>query len=280
MARNELFEEVKQELSQVNFLDDDYARIFFDDNIKDTQLVLRIIMDKQDLVVISVNVQKKFYGPDEAHGVTFDIYAVDSENRQYDIELQNDSEGAIPQRADYNCAMMTVNTLKKRERYSELARRERVVIFITKHDVFRGNFPLYTVKRVIQETGKDFNDGTYIFYVNTAHKDYTTALGKLIHDFNCKGSEDLCYHELTETARCIKRDEGGKFVKSIDKIRAEERAEATAEATAATENRTYKNVALDLIRLGKNALDDIAQVCHLTLEQVQEHAATVKVNNS
>ena len=56
-------------------------------------------------------------------------------------------------------------------------------------------------------------------------------------------------------------------MKSIDKIR--------AEATAATENRMRKNFALDLIRLGKNALDDIAQVCHMTLEQVQELAATV-----
>ena len=39
---------------------------------------------------------------------------------------------------------------------------------------------------------------------------------------------------------------------------------------------TYENVALSLIRLGKNALEDIAKCCHLTLERVKELAATVQ----
>ena len=40
---------------------------------------------------------------------------------------------------------------------------------------------------------------------------------------------------------------------------------------------TYENVAVDLLRLGQNALEDIAKVCHMTLQQVQELAATAGI---
>ena len=39
-------------------MDDAYMKLFFDDDIECTQLVLRIIMEKKDLIVKSVKTQK------------------------------------------------------------------------------------------------------------------------------------------------------------------------------------------------------------------------------
>ncbi|MBR1657607.1 MAG: PD-(D/E)XK nuclease family transposase [Synergistaceae bacterium] len=192
--------DVIKEIEEATLMDDYFMRAFFEDNISGTQIVLRIIMDKPDLIVMSVSVQEDFRGFDDSHGVRFDVYAVDSENRQYDIEFQNKPEGASPQRADFNSAMLTVRTLKKSENYSVLSERERVVIFITKTDVLKGGLPIYRVERVIRETGNPFNDGTRIIYVNTSHKDTGTALGKLVHDFRCGNLRKLYYTELAEQA--------------------------------------------------------------------------------
>lgn len=255
-----------QELQEATLMDDDFMREFFRENIPGVQKVLQIIMNKPDLIVKSVSVQHNLPGFGEFHGVRFDVYAIDSEGRQYDIEFQNDSDGADPHRADFNSAMMTVSTLKKGEDYSILAERERVVIFITKTDVLKGGLPLYTVKRVISETGKPFNDGVLILYVNTSLKDTATALGKLIHDFRCRNTKEWYYADMAEHAEEVRKE--NVYMKSwqarAEEVRADERAV------------TYENVALSLIRLGKNALEDIAKCCHLTLERVQELAATVK----
>ena len=58
-----------------------------------------------------------------------------------------------------------------------------------------------------------------------------------------------------------------KKMTQIEAMKAYERAHERAS--------TYEDVARDLIRLGQNALEDIANVCHLTLEQVKNLAAAI-----
>lgn len=257
-------EQVK-DFQEATLMDDDFMREFFRDNIPATQTVLRIIMDKPGLIVKSVSVQHNLPGLDEFHGVRFDVYAVDYDGTQYDIEFQNDADGADPHRADFNCAMMTVRTLEKGENFSVLEKRERVVIFITKTDVLKGKEPIYRIKRVIRELNEDFNDGVLILYVNTSHKDTSTELGQLIHDFRCKDHKEWYHTDMTKRAGRLKGDEGS--MESWKKRAEEVRADATETA--------YEEVALTLIKRGKDALEEIAEICHLTLQQVQNLAATV-----
>ena len=276
----DLYSKAQMELKNPDLLDDGYARIFFRDNIRDTQTVLRTIMGKPELIVKSVTIQQKFSADDDLRGAIFDVYAVDSDGTQYDIEVQKESGGATPYRASFNSAIMTVNSLMKTEQHSELAKRQNVVIFITLHDVLKGKLPLYTIKRTCLETGREFHDGTSIIYVNTAHKDYTTAIGKLIHDFRCKKPEEMYSQEFAETAGRIYVSKGGKIMKSLDAIRdyclACGREEGIAEGEAKGEAKAANSIALALIRLGQNALEDIAKVCNLSLQQVQELAATIQ----
>lgn len=257
-----------ERIQRATLMDDPYMQVFFEDNIPCVQLVLRIIMDKDDLVVKSVDVQRVMRTGDTSRYVRLDVYAVDSENKHYDIEVQNDSIGASPQRARYNSAMIDANILKKGEPYSLLKERESIIIFITDKDVLGDNEPVYRIERVITKTGKRFNDGTHIVYVNSSVQDLNTSLGKLMHDFKCAKAEEMFYHEVADRTLIVKgKMKGGSKNMGVWQ-------EMKAEAIAEGEAKASENIAVNLIKAGKLALDEIANVCSLTLQRVQELAKT------
>ncbi|MBQ3448785.1 MAG: PD-(D/E)XK nuclease family transposase [Synergistaceae bacterium] len=277
-------EEILAEFQSLTLMDDSYMRLFFTDNIPCVQLVLRIIMNKDDLIVKSAKVQQVMRSADTSRYVRLDVYAVDSENKHYDIEVQNDSLGASPQRARYNSAMIDANILKTGELYSLLKERESIVIFITDNDVLGDDEPIYMIERVITKNGKKFNDGTHIVYVNSSKQDTSTALGKLMHDFKCAKADDMFYAVLSDKARTLKGSVKGDDKNMSLLGRMEEEAELRGEARgkaigetigkAKGETKASENIALNLIKAGKLALDEIANVCSLTLQRVQELAKT------
>lgn len=281
--------EALAEFQNACLLDDKYMVAFFKDNIPAVQYVLRIIMDKKDLIVHSVKVQYVLRGPKDTHSVRLDVYAVDSEGRQYDIEVQNEPEGASPQRAAYNMAMLTINTLKPDEAYSLLTKRERAVIFITRTDVLKGGLPLYKVRNVILETQESFNDGALIIYVNTSHKDSSTELGKLIHDFRSRTTNGMYSDELRDISRRVrKEDEAMKTWDAMEKaVEARTREEIMktwdkmekvfqAEGEAKGRAEARKDIAINLIKESAFSLEKIAGICKIDLQQIHELAAALK----
>ena len=231
-------------------------------------------MNKDDLIVKSAKVQQVMRSADTSRYVRLDVYAVDSENKHYDIEVQNDSLGASPQRARYNSAMIDANILKTGELYSLLKERESIVIFITDNDVLGDDEPIYMIERVITKNGKKFNDGTHIVYVNSSKQDTSTALGKLMHDFKCAKADDMFYAVLSDKARTLKGSVKGDDKNMSLLGRMEEEAELRGEVKgkAIGETKASENIAVNLIKAGKLALDEIANVCSLTLQRVQELA--------
>ncbi len=83
---------------------------------------------------------------------------------------------------------------------------EVYVIFITEHDVLKCGLPMYTIERIIQETGTSFNDRTHIIYVNGEHRDVNTALGRLVHDLFCRRVGEVYHEELAARLRHFKED--------------------------------------------------------------------------
>jgi hypothetical protein len=103
------------------------------------------------------------------------------------------------------------------------------VIFITENDVVGYGLPLYHIRQVIEETKETFTDGSHVIYVNGSYKG-NDAIGKLIHDFRCKKSEEMYYRELSEGIKHFKETEKGReimcdAVKEYAKEYAEEYAE-------------------------------------------------------
>ena len=226
-----VLEEYRELLKNYCLMDDLYMTKFFDGDKKGIQLVLRIILDDPDLIVEEVHTQK-FIANLLERSVRLDIVAVDGKGRRFNVEVQCDNGGAVPQRARFNGSSLDVDMLGKNEPFTNLP--DAYVIFITKKDVLKGGKPLYRIQRTILDMdNKPFGDGSYIIYVNGEIRD-GTKLGRLMHDFFCSNPNEMHYEVLRERAKYFKQDkEGvGTMGGSYAEISAKERAEGRKEGLA------------------------------------------------
>ena len=83
------------------------------------ELILRIILGKKDLKVVKSQTEYPIKSL-QGLGVRFDVFARDSEGREYDREIQRADRGAEPKRARYNSALMDANALKSGEDFGKL----------------------------------------------------------------------------------------------------------------------------------------------------------------
>lgn len=188
------------------------------------ELLLKIILQKELTVkeVTSQYTVKNLQG----RSIRLDIFAVDKDNKYYNIEVQNESNEAIPKRARYNSSLIDANITDIGGKYDELP--ENYVIFITRHDVLKGGKPIYTIEITIKELGNiDFGDESHIIYVNGECQD-ETEIGKLMHDFFCQNAEDMNYEVLAERVSYFKNETGG--VDTMCQISEEIRRDAAEEA--------------------------------------------------
>ena len=101
------------------------------------------------------------------------------------------------------------------------------VIFITEHDVLKGEKPIYHSYRTIAELDHQrLEDNADVIYVNAEIQD-DTALGRLMHDMFCENPDDMYYAELAERSRYFKKDEHGvmKMCEIMEELREETRVE-------------------------------------------------------
>ncbi len=196
-------EAIRERIRQLRLMDDRFMQACFQNNAECVELVLRIILGKPDLVVEHVTTQmelRNMYG----HDIRLDVFAVDSENRPYNIEIQRNDAGAQPGRARYYSAMLDANLKETGKNYELLP--ESYVIFITEHDVLKMGQPLYKIERHIVGTDQMFGDGAHIIYVNGEMRDGDTALARLMHDFFCTDPAEMYYPELARTVAFHKTD--------------------------------------------------------------------------
>ena len=170
------------------------------------EYVLQVIMEKQDLKVIEQIIQKD-YKNQQGRSAIMDCVARDSEGKQFDVEIQQDNEGASPKRARYHSGLMDMNTLNPGQDFDELP--ESYVIFITRDDILGYDFPIYHIDRHIKEADDSFQDEAHIIYVNS-RKQEDTELGRLMHDLHCKNADEMHspvlakrVHELKDTQKGV-----------------------------------------------------------------------------
>jgi hypothetical protein len=218
-------DETLKTVDRLCLFDDDFMSLVFDRNIEATEFLLNTIFEREDLKVIEVIGQREYKNPVVGgRCITIDIYAVDSEGKIYDIEVQRADSGAIPQRARFHSAMVDTRMLKEKQKFKEI--EDSYIIFITQNDVLGEGFPLYHVERVVTENNKFFEDGSHIIYVNGAYKNDDTPIGKLVHDFGCVRSADMYCDTLKKQVHYFKETEGGReIVCQIVEEFADERAE-------------------------------------------------------
>ena len=242
-------------------LDDFFMTIVFDRNISATEFVLNIIMGRDELEVIEVAAQREYKNPiPGGRSIRLDIYAKDSDEKVYDIEVQNENTGADVHRARFHSSMLDTKMLKEKQKFKEI--HDSYVIFITKNDYMKRGLPIYHVERTVRETGELFGDGSHIIYMNGSYKDDSDPVGKLIHYFRCASSVDMFYQELANPVRHFKETEGGR----------NQVCEAMEEYGKRIAIKEKEESALKMIAKGKLTFEEIAEYLELSVERVEELA--------
>lgn len=247
----------RQLIQQYCLMDDSYMTAFFKDNIEATELVLRILLRKEDLQVKKVTVQDVIKNL-QGHSATLDVVAIDNKGKIYNIEVQNAVSEANPRRARYYSSLLDANSLPKGDDYETLP--DTYVIFITKADGFQKNKMLYHFVR--KDEIESLNDGSHIIYVNSENRD-DSAIGKLMQDFICTNPNEMCYDELKKKSLQLKNDERGE--EPMDRI------------TEQIIELKMEDVAENFLQLGNNTVEEIAQSVGLPVERIQ--AIADEMNN-
>lgn len=257
--------ETLEAIEKLSLMDDNLMTLVFDRNIEATELLLNVILGRDDLKVLEVVGQREYKSP--IHGgrsITIDIYARDRDGKIYDIEVQRASTGADVHRARFHSSMIDTKMLKTGQEFKEI--HESYVIFITANDVLGAGCSLYHVNRVIEETNTYFGDGSHIIYVNGSYKNDNDPVGRLMHDFRCLSSVDMFYPVLAKQVKYFKETEGGQEI--MCQI-FEDLAEKRANERAIEEKKAF---ARRMIARGKLTIDEIAEDADLPIEVVRDLA--------
>lgn len=256
-----LQERIRKIVADFRLIDDNFMTKFFEDK-GCTQLLLRTVLERDDLIVQSVQSQYDIKNL-QGRSIRLDIYATDQEGKPYNIEVQRSDSGATPQRARYHSSLIDANITEPGENMENLP--ETYVIFVTENDVQNGGLPLYHIERRIAETGELFDDKTHILYVNSQIQD-DTPLGRLMHDFYCTKAADMHYPLLADRTKYLKETEEGATVmcRSVEKLCNDSR-QAGMQAGA-----KEKEKKLVIKMLQQNiSYEQIALISDLSIEEIE-----------
>ena len=247
-------------IRRLRLIDDDFMTIIFDGFEEGVNLLLNVILQRNDVGVTYVKTQKVLKSL-EGRDLYLDIYAIDETGDRYNIEFQRSNIGAIPQRTRYHSSMIDSDMLKPGQRFDELS--SNTVIFITENDVLELNEPIYHIERCIKEGDSSvFNDGSQLIYVNGEKKDPNTDLGRLMSDLYCTEAKDMYYQVLADRVKYYKETEKG--VKIMCQIWDEVREEGIL--MGKEEN------AVKMIEGGKLSYEEISSYTGLPVDRIRELA--------
>ncbi len=223
--------DIEQIVDNLTLFDDDLMSMVFDENIPATELLLKIILKRDDIEVISVTAQKELENPIvDGRNIKLDILARGKNDRYYNVEVQRSNAGADERRARFHSSMIDSRMLKKGQNFKEL--KDSYVVFITQKDYFGYGLPVYTVNRHLEERKVRFKDGSHIIYVNGSYRG-SDPIGKLMEDFACKNADDMYYSELADGVRHFKEEGGRKFMcQAVEEYAAKVAAKVAVKAKA------------------------------------------------
>lgn len=189
---------------EFRLIDDSFFNQVFQNNEQGIQLLLRTILDRIDLNIVSVETQhfiKNLWG----RSVRMDVYAVDDCGVRYNIEIQRGKRDGKPERARYYSSILDANIVPSGGTFPNLPKT--YIVFITEGDVIGNGRQINEIKRTTA-SGDSFEDGSHILYVDALHQD-DSPVGRLMHDLFCVHASDMYDPQLAEWVRYYKETEDG-----------------------------------------------------------------------
>ncbi len=270
-------DETRKLLQDLTLEDDNFFTACLSGDNECTSLILRIILNRDDLTVIKSSTQEWYQNLIE-HSVKLDVAAVDEEGAIYDLEIQKLTRRASSRRARFYSASMDTSSLKKGDSYDALP--ESYVIFITPEDAIGDGQAIYEIERYVNGTGKKYGDGTHIIHVSADLTEKGTPLGNLMHDLRCADPDEMHYTELRDKVTYYKRTEKGVaemsavFDEMMEKVREMSFKEGELEGRKEGEARSVNNIVSNMLK--KNfSIDDIAAATNLPISDIKKMASTL-----
>ena len=270
-------DETRKLLQDLTLEDDNFFTACLSGDNECTSLILRIILNRDDLTVL-VSKTQDWYQNLIGHSVKLDIWARDKDGIMYDLEIQKLTRRASSRRARFYSASMDTSSLKKGDSYDALP--ESYVIFITPEDAIGDGQAIYEIERYVNGTGKKYGDGSHIIHVSANLTDEETPLGRLMHDLRCADPDEMHYTELRDKVSYYKRTEKGVaemsavFDEMMEKVREMSFKEGELEGRKEGEARSVNNIVSNMLK--KNfSIDDIAAATNLPISDIKKMASTL-----
>ncbi len=262
MKLEERYEKYKDILSRFTIMDDIFMRNVLKKK-ECTEYILQVIMDQKDLYVAEQVIQRDYKNL-QGRSAILDCVVRDSADRQINVEIQQDNEGASPKRARYHSALMDMNILEAGQGFEKLP--QSYVIFITRDDILGCGLPIYHIEKIVEETAERFKDGSYIIYVNSKRQD-DTELGRLMHDLHCVDADKMYSGILADRVRELKHTQKGveRMCREMEQIYSE--GEKRGIELGALEK--ARETAISLAGMGLSA-DKIAEAVKISEDVVKE----------
>ena len=144
--------------------------------------VLSIILDESDLKLKEVKVEQVVLNKSGKRAIRLDAWALDIRDRQFDMEMQNNTQGDdIRKRSRFYQGMIDTPLLKsgKETRYKHLP--STTIIFITQEDIFGKDLAMYTFSERCEEVPElSLEDGTSKIFLNMTSKNGRPELISLL----------------------------------------------------------------------------------------------------
>jgi predicted transposase/invertase (TIGR01784 family) len=223
-------------------------------------------------VILDVDIEKIEYPEEqkvidiarESKSIRLDVYVKDMANTIYNVEMQTTDTKELPKRSRYYQDMIDLNLIEKGQSYSVL--NKSYVIFICMSDIFGKGRHIYTFENFCQQDKElPLGDKTIKVFLNphSDMDDVDEELGNFLKYLADGTISDSFTKELSEEVLKVKKNE--KWRREYMTLYMKEQ-EARAEAA---EERAIQT-AVNLIKLGKNSLEEIAAATGLPLDTVKE----------
>lgn len=228
--------------------------------------VLRVILQKEDLKVITVRVQKNLHHI-HSHSVVFDVLCKDSHNKNYNIEVQQEDNDDHQRRVRYHAASVDTTMLEKGKKYADLP--DLCVVYVSSFDIFKKGKTTYHVDRTLRETKDVVDNGLYEVYVNTQIDDSTSTAALMKVFKSTTPVQDDRFQRVCEKLKEYKEGKGRstmcKLVEDYANMRVVEEAQKEAKETA------RRAFAMGL------PIESVAQLVKLSGEELERIAAEVDI---
>lgn len=178
--------------------------------------VLSIILNEPDLRLKEVKVEQVILNKSGKRAIRLDAWALDVWDRQFDMEMQNDTDGDdVRKRSRFYQSMLDTPVLKsgKQTRYKNLP--STAIIFITQEDIFGRDPAMYTFSERCEEISDlGLEDGTCKIFLNMTSKNGRPELVSLLQymKYTTLDNEDVTEKDnrildLDKSVREVKQSE-------------------------------------------------------------------------